>query len=77
MLLSAQTIRELTDKYFDAKFEVVQYKLEFDSTREMFRYIKKSGVSASRSVLTYKEAKKLMQEYPLNYLEFEVVFIIT
>jgi len=41
----------------------------------MLRYIKKSGVSGGRNLLTYKQTKKLMDEYPLNYLEFEVVYI--
>lgn len=75
LLRSATLVKELSEKYFQANFEVVQYKLEFQSTREIFRYIKKSGVSASRNVLTYKQTKKLMKEYPLNYLEFEVAFI--
>lgn len=75
ILRSADEVCELGRKYFDAKTEVVSYKLEFESTRDMFRYIKKSGVSGSRKVLNYKESKKLLREYPLNYLEFEVVFI--
>jgi len=75
LLRSAQELDDLQKKYFDADFEIVQYKLEFDSIREMFKYIKQSGVSGSRSVLSYKQMKKLMNEYPLNYLEFEVAFI--
>ncbi len=75
LLRDAKTIKKLSDKYFDADFEIIKYSLEFESTREMFRYIKKSGVSGSRNLLSYKETKKLMQEYPLNYLEFEVAFI--
>lgn len=75
LLRSTARLKELSDKYFDANFEVVKYTLEFESTRDMFRYIKRSGVSGSRNVLTYKQTKKLMQEYPLNYLEFEVAFI--
>lgn len=75
ILRSVDEINRLQKKYFDAKFEVVEYKLEFESTRDMFRYIKKSGVSGSRKVLSYKQTKKLMNEYPVNYLEFEVVFI--
>ena len=75
ILCSAQEIKFLQENYFDADFEVVNYKLEFDSVRDMFRYIKKSGVSASRKVLNFKQTKQLMQEYPLDYLEFEVVFI--
>ena len=75
LLRTSKTIKNLSDKYFNANFEVIQYKLEFDSVRDMFRYIKKSGVSGSRNVLDYKQTKKLMKEYPLNHLEFEVAFI--
>ncbi len=75
LLIDTCKLEFLQRKYFDANFEVVHYKLEFENVRDMFRYIKKSGVSASRNVLSYKEMKKLMQEYPLNYLEFEVAFI--
>jgi len=77
ILQSAQEINRLQKKYFDVDLEVVNYKLEFESTREMFRYIKQSGVSGARKVLSYRETKKLMREYPLNYLEFEVAFIIS
>ena len=75
LLKSVDEVLNLQKKYFDAKFEVVNYTLEFDSTRDMFKYIKQSGVSGSRSVLSYKDTKKLMAEYPLNYLEFEVLFL--
>ena len=75
MLRSAQEIERLQQKYFKADFEIVNYKLEFDCVRDMFRYIKQSGVSGSRKALDYKQTKKLMREYPLNYLEFEVAFI--
>jgi malonyl-CoA O-methyltransferase len=76
LLRSRKEIKKAQQKYFsDAKFEVVKYKLEFESVRDMFRYIKKSGVSGSRRVLSYRETKKLMQAYPLDYLEFEVAFI--
>ncbi len=77
ILRSADEVKRLAENYFDAQFEVVNYKLEFESTRDMFRYIKKSGVSGSRKVLSYKESKKLLEEYPLSYLEFEVAFIYT
>lgn len=75
LLKSASFIEKLQEKYFDADFELVNYKLEFESTRDMFKYIKQSGVSGSRKVLSFKQTKKLMNEYPLNYLEFEVAFI--
>jgi len=75
LLRSAKEIEKLSEKYFNAKFEIMNYQLEFDSTREIFKYIKRSGVSGSRNVLSYKETKNLMNNYPLNYLEFEIVFI--
>ena len=75
LLRDTKEIKELQEKYFNAAFEVVKYTLEFESVREMFKYIKRSGVSGSRNLLSFKQTKKLMQEYPLNYLEFEVAFI--
>jgi len=75
LLRSADEIDKLQKKYFDGDLEIVNYRLEFESTRDMFKYIKNSGVSGSRKVLDYKQTIKLMKEYPLNYLEFEVVFI--
>lgn len=75
ILHSKDEVYSLQKKHFDQNFEVVNYKLEFEDTREMFKYIKKSGVSGSRNELSYKQTKTLMEEYPLSYLEFEVVFI--
>ncbi len=75
LLRNKEEIQRLSELYFDAKYEVVSYKLEFESVREMFRYIKGSGVSGSRNLLSFKDMKRLMKEYPLNYLEFEVAFI--
>jgi len=76
LLTDLKKIEYLQKKIFpSSKFEVVQYKMEFSSTRDMFRYIKQSGVSGSRKLLSYKQMKQLMKSYPLNYLEFEVAFI--
>jgi len=74
-LRSSDDIKDLQKKYLGGSFEIVKYKLEFKTVRDMFRYIKESGVSGSRNVLNYKDMKRLMKEYPLNYLEFEVAFI--
>jgi len=74
-LRTSEELYTLQEKYFNASFEIVEYKLEFENVRDMFQYIKKSGVSGSRKVLNYTETKNLMKNYPLNYLEFEVVFI--
>lgn len=75
LLRSADEVIHTAKKYFDVETEIVRYALAFDSVRDMFRYIKRSGVSGGRNVLSYREMKTLMETYPLDYLEFEVVFI--
>lgn len=77
LLRSADEVMAITEKHLNAHFEVLHTTLEFDSVREMFRYIKRSGVSGGRRVLDFAQTKRLMETYPLNYLEFEVVFITT
>jgi len=68
-------LKETIEKYYRATFELKKYKLHFKSVREMFNYIKKSGVSGGEKQLTYKQTKQLMKRYPLDYLEFEVLFV--
>ena len=65
----------MAEDHFGASTETVRFSLGFDDVREMFRYIKRSGVSGKRNIMTYKETKRLMEAYPLDHLEFEVVFI--
>ena len=76
-ILSEDVIKEVFSKYFSCEFETIMYKLEFDNKKDLFDYIKKSGVSGGNSVLGFSNAKKLYKEYDLNYLEFEVVFVKT
>ncbi len=68
-------LRETIEKYYHAVFELKEYRLYFETVREMFNYIKKSGVSGGEKQLTYKQTKQLMKKYPLEYLEFEVLFV--
>ena len=74
-IYSEKVLKEIISRYYDADFEVREYRLEFETVREMFKYIKKSGVSGGEKQLTYTQIKKLMDSYPLNYLEFEVLFV--
>ena len=74
-IYSAEVLKHTIDTYYDASYEVRQYKLHFGSVHEMFRYIKKSGVSGGEKRLGYKETKTLMRQYSLDYLEFEVLFV--
>ena len=67
--------RSVRKYYHDVSFVVHHYTLAFNSVREMFQYIKKSGVSGGEKKLNYKQTKYLMENYPLDHLEFEVLFI--
>lgn len=76
-ILSLNEIKDAFSKYFVCDFEVHNYNLEFENKKDLFDYIKKSGVSGNSAELDFKIAKKLYKEYDLNYLEFEVIFIKT
>lgn len=72
-ILSLEQIKEAFSSY-KSDIEVFNYSLEFKNKKELFRYIKNSGVQGEIK-LSYKQAKELYIKYNLNYLEFEVVFI--
>ncbi len=72
-ILSLEDIQEAFGIY-NATFEVFDYKLYFENKKELFGYIKNSGVSGENK-LDYKEAKHLYKNYHLEYLEFEVIFV--
>ncbi|WP_281951734.1 methyltransferase domain-containing protein [Nitrosophilus kaiyonis] len=74
-IYSLEEILSLSQKYFLINYEIKRYRLFFKNSLEMFRYIKKSGVSSGRKRLSYKEMKFLIDNYPYKYLEFEVVFL--
>ena len=73
-IYSASVLQSHIDRYYDATYSIRQYQLGFDSTQAMFRYIKQSGVSGGTQQLGYKAIKAVMERYPLDYLEFEVLF---
>jgi malonyl-CoA O-methyltransferase len=74
-IYSKDIIENSINKYFSASFELVRYQLSFSDIYEMLRYIKRSGVSGGKRQLSYKDMKNIIQNYPLDYLEFEVLFI--
>ena len=73
-LRGVDELKYLLNQYFHCEIEVLNYELSFESVEEIFRYIKKSGVSGGRNALGYKEMKALMKNYPSKTLEFEVLF---
>ena len=70
-------IKSSFKSYYNVQnIEIYNFKLEFDNTLDMLRYIKRSGVSGGGFGLGYKQINKVLKEYPYNYLEFETVMLI-
>ena len=73
-IYSKEQIIDTLRRHFMLHLETRAYKLFFVEKKELFDYIKKSGVSSGQKRASIKELRTLIREYPLNYLEFEVVF---
>ena len=54
--------------------EILDYKIEFNSPKEIFEYIKFSGVNA-KTKANIKDVKRFLKEFPVNFLEFEIVVL--
>jgi len=72
---SETELKETVGRYYDAVFETIHYTLQFDSVYKMLRYIKESGTSSGERRLSYAQTKQLLEAYPYDYLEFEVLFV--
>lgn len=70
-----KNITETVSKYYKVEYKREFYKLYFEDNISKFRYIKKSGVSGGKRQLSYQETKRLIDEYPLDFLEFEVLYV--
>jgi malonyl-CoA O-methyltransferase len=73
-IYSRERVLKHLNAHFKFEYYTKEYRVEFNSTKEMLRHIKNTGVSSSSNRLSYRETKKLIEEYPLSYLEFEVLF---
>lgn len=74
-LPNAKALTDIFAMYFSCHYEVKTFRLFFDDNLSKFRYIKKSGVSGGEKRLSVAQTKALIQNYPHEYLEFEVLFL--
>jgi len=75
-LPTKEKIEDEAKRHFKADISVKRYELAFESTRMMFDYIKKSGVSSGMKQLGVGELRQLIRENRLRKIEAEVVFIV-
>ena len=77
-ILSKEDILSASKKFHKPLYHITkEYRLYFKSKKEIFEYIKKSGVSGGEKKLSYKQTKALISSYTYDYLEFEVIFLST
>ena len=76
-LPNAHKTIKLVENFFDVDYEIKTYRLFFEDNISKFRYIKKSGVSGGEKKLSLEKTKKLIEEYPHDYLEFEVLYLVS
>ncbi|WP_232293958.1 methyltransferase domain-containing protein [Sulfurospirillum arsenophilum] len=74
-LPNATALIKLFENYFTCKHETKIFRLFFEDNLSKFRYIKKSGVSGGEKRLSIAQTKAIIQNYPHDYLEFEVLFV--
>ena len=60
---------------FDSTSKIKNYTLDFSSTKELLRYIKKTGVSAGGFNLSPAILRGLIAENRIKKLEMEVYFV--
>jgi malonyl-CoA O-methyltransferase len=78
ILKSVKDILGLSSSLFDARTKILHYTLEFKNSREMFVYIKRSGVSGGKKMLSVSQIRQLMRDYPPPFvLEFEILLLST
>ena len=64
----------MSSKILNPKIEILNKKIEFNHPKEIFEYIKFSGVNAGVNA-KIKDIKKFLKEFPINYLEFEIIVL--
>jgi len=74
-IYSEAFLREKIGDHLEARYETVRYTLHFDTVYKMLRYIKESGTSGGERQLSYTQTKQLLETYPHDFLEFEVLFV--
>ncbi|GHS87970.1 hypothetical protein FACS189487_05230 [Campylobacterota bacterium] len=73
-LLPIDEVKETLSKFYDAKIYTKNFRVDFRDHRELFSYIRKSGIGGGEKTLTIAETKKLINSYPYNYLTYETLF---
>ncbi|GHV08345.1 biotin synthase [Campylobacterota bacterium] len=72
-LRSFDETKRLIAARFTAAIERSEYRLEFATQRELFGFIRSSGIGGGLSTLGISAARRLVESYPHRFLEFETI----
>lgn len=72
---SATSIIEALLRYYHIRsMRVESITMPFENNRDMLSYIKKSGVSGGRAMLSYRDIKRFIDSYDKRELEFQIIY---
>ena len=71
---SESILNALLKYYMPHHLKIENITMTLKNSKDILSYIKKSGVSGSRAVLTYKEIKRFIDSYNKNLLEFQIIY---
>lgn len=76
-LPSQKKASDLITSRFDVEIFMREYEINFNSARELFSYINKSGVGGGFKKVAFSKARNLLECYPHCTLRFEALFAIS
>ena len=72
---SSKSIIEALLKYYELKSMRIEIiTMPFENNQDILSYIKKSGVSGGRAILSYKDIKRFINNYDKKELKFQIIY---
>ena len=76
-LLDHAAAGAMISEFFDTAQSVERSSVAFGSRRELFEYIRLSGIGGGRRTLGFTQAKNALAAYPRLELEFETLYAVS
>ena len=73
-ILNKADILKIVARYFDIVHYNKTYSIDFETTKDLFLYIRNSGIGGY-NLLNYQDSKKLLTDFRSTTLSFEVVYV--
>lgn len=75
-IYSQNTLVNAIEARFDIRsMETIKYDIKFDSSKELLLFVKNTGISGGKKLVSTKNVLRLIKENTIKILEFEVVYV--